>query len=80
MTTSRLTTVWVVRDPSPGIESEMEDIFWQTTMNDLAKYIIGGAVVQNKGRDSDTFWETENHAVYVDENEARADAEKRIDP
>lgn len=59
---------WVVRDPSPA--SELCDILFQTdSVNELARIIVGTGIRQ---------FEHENHAFYLDEAEARADAEARM--
>jgi len=60
--------IWVVRDPSQ--HSELADIFWATTLDELPKYILGGG--------SWGQWKSENHTFYDNEREAKADAEKRL--
>jgi len=65
---AKLTTIWVVRDPSPL--SIMADILYRVdSPNEMARVIIGTGYDQ---------FMAEHTTFYTDEAEARADAEQRM--
>lgn len=64
----RVTKVWIVRDCDYS-EVELADFIYQTDMDRIPELIIG------TGADT---WRAERTAVYTEESEARADAEKRF--
>jgi hypothetical protein len=65
---SKLTTVWLVKDPTP--ESKLADIYFEATIPFLVNYILGTG---NKGQ-----WEKENTTIYDNMGEAQADAKRRM--
>ena len=65
----RITSLWVVCDPTPV--SEIGDILFEASPNHLANYIVGTAM---HSRD----WESRRHTLYAAEAPAREDAEARL--
>lgn len=62
----KLTSIWVVSDPSPV--SELSDILYQTTPERLPLHVIGTGANR---------WQYEHTTLYTNEAEARRDAESR---
>jgi hypothetical protein len=63
----KLTTLWIVRDPSP--HSELADIVFQMDVRGLGTYVLGcppGA------------WLREQHALFTEKDEAVADGVQRL--
>lgn len=63
----RLTTVYVVSDPTP--ESTLADVLWEATIDRFALCVLGGPRFA---------WIDENWSVYSDRAEAEADARARM--
>ena len=59
--------LWIVRNPTTT--SVLADILWRQDIDDLDHYVFG------IGRHT---WAAEMHTVYLSKDEARADAEARI--
>jgi len=69
---ANLTFLWAVRNPTIAngeVISELADIVWKQSLDRIGEYVAGTELRQ---------YLADQHAYYLDEAEARADAEKRI--
>jgi hypothetical protein len=63
----KLTTVWIVRDPTPM--SELQDIVWEQLIERLDRYVFGAGPHQ---------WSGEDHTMFTDKDEAVGEATGRL--
>lgn len=69
-TAGELTSVWVVRDPSDGVDVEMmSEIVFPIEVSRLVNLVIGTGA---------QTWKHENTKLYTDEASAKRDAETRL--
>ena len=67
-----LSKVWAVRDPTP--KSELADVLFELDLSwRFTDYLRGAELAHGP-----TIWRDEHTALYLDEAEARQDAERRF--